>query len=280
MSEPARVPQEDPQEEPPVDGSMVPAPTQPRRKVEFYGMNKNIVITGTVLSLIKIFKYSMNAGIYDNLLTDAANYIQTANNRKPFLKNRSKVILNVFLISGLAITYGFLQKYVSDEKSPEWHTLDSLSTIAAIIVEIIVVYNLTQSKSNHDDLYFFPLKFLSSFLTISTLMGHKRGKNPGKSLLALLLIELIFIVNTSKIGNKLGMILVVFLPFLWDNFQKKKGDSRGGNEEDENTYYVGYNIARVLIFLVCIFYFFGGHKATMKLVKKFSEVNLSAFRRR
>ena len=273
---PAQVAMSEPsisQEEPPVGAPVVPAPTQPRRKVEFYGMNKNVVITGTVLSLIKIFQHSMNSGIYNNSLMNAANYIGASNNRKNFFTNRSKLILNVVLLSGLATTYGLLQKYVSDEKSPEWKTLDSLSTIVAIIIEFFI---LTPSQFK-DNFYHFLMKILSSFVTITTLMGHKRGKNPMKSLLALLFIEMIYIITTSKIGNKMGMIFVVFLPFLWDNFQKKKGDSRGGNKEDENTYYVGYNIARVLVVLILMFFYYRGDKAVMRVINKLPKVNLSGF---
>lgn len=256
----------------------VGTPTQPIKKVEFYGMNKNVVVTGTVLSLIKIFQH--NDQISKGL----------RNNFGKVIRQRESLVGDLAyltaMLGGTAATYSLLQKYVSEEKDSKWRTLDSLSTIVAILFEGILMYNLGRNvklnkKSAIPFQTFFTnnpktLKILSSIFTITTLMGHKRGTNPLNSFLALLFIELIVLVNTLRYdksgqfinmakSNKLGMVLLILLPFLWDHFEKGKS----GKENKASEYYTYVNIARVLLVLLLIFLYFGGGNALKLLLKLF-----------
>lgn len=269
------------QEEPPVG---VPAPTQPRHKVEFYGMNKNVVITGTVLSLLKIFQH--NLPLSQGLKNNFGNFGKVI-----LLKNHFAGVLAylITMFGGTTATYSLLQKYVSGEKSSKWRTLDSLSTIMAIVFEGILLLNLGASpeKWNKNKNSFIPfqtfltnnpktLKILSSIFTITTLMGHKRGTNPLNSFLALLFIELVVLVNTLRFdtlrnSNKYGMVLIILLPFLWDHFEKgKNGKDNGTGKEQENKaseYYTYANIVRVLLVFLIMFLYFGGDKALIFLIR-------------
>ena len=241
-------------------------------------MNKNVVITGTVLSLIKIFQH--NDQIFDGL----------EKNFRKVLKQHS-VADAAFLTTmfvGTTATYSLLQKYVSKEKDSKWQTLDSLSTIAAILFEGILIYNLRRksvSRNNNNNIIPFQtfftnnpktLKILSSIFTITTLMGHKRGTNPLNSFLALLFIELIVLVNTLRFdksgefinmakSSKLGMVLLILLPFLWDHFEKGKNGKE--KENDASKYYTYANITRLLIVFLILFLYFGGDKAFILLIK-------------
>ena len=220
---------------------VVPVPMQPRKKVIFNGMNKNVVITGTVLSLLKIFQH-------DYLLSESLK------------ENISKTKLGTFhsepayfavMLAGIATTHSLLQKYVSDEKDPRWQTLDSLSTILAIVFEAILLLKTDRTKKSNFTKNSLMFKIISSIITITTLLGYKRGINSPKSFLALLFIEVIVLLNSWRFKrlcepNKIGMILITLLPLLWDQFEKGKNDR---DKETASTYYTVFNVMRLIFIL-------------------------------
>lgn len=216
-------------------------------------MNKNVVVTGTVLSLLRIFlqNNAMNDSIKDMLSgIEKSTKKMTKIKTNVMSENYSKV-----LVVGIVVCYSLLQKHVSREKKDVWMTLDSISTIFAILFEIFVAVNLRYAYRT-TSLQNMLMKLFSSVLAIFTLTGHNRGINPNFSMLMMFLIELItFSISSNYTPNFLSMILVVALPFLWDKFEKGK---KGKEQNDDSKYYTVMNASRVVImFLFVIFFYLG-----------------------
>lgn len=214
-------------------------------------MNKNVVVTGTVLSLLRIFL--QNDSMNNSIRTLLSNIEKST---KKMTKIKTNVLTENYskvLVVGIVVCYSLLQKYVSGEKKDVWVTLDSFSTIFAILFEIFIAVSLRYTYKTTPQQNMM-LKLFSSVLAIFTLTGYKRGINPNFSMLIMFLIELItFSISSNYTPNFLSIILAVALPFLWDKFEKAK---QGKEEDGDSKYYTVMNTTRIFtIFFFVIFFY-------------------------
>ena len=225
----------------------MPAPVDGSGSSVLPCMNKKVVITGTALSLLKIFQQSE----YAKEIAEFTYFLGYNKKHGTVTKddgNTNVIIFYFFpMMLGTAITYSFLQHYVSEEKDKRFQTLNSLYTMFSILFQWYLLWNLPSSK------YQWTLQIIGAMFTIFTLSAHKRGINQGYSILPLLLIEAIILIYTL-VSKKIGTILLVLIPFAWDTFEKAKRKQE--NKESEKFTIFNTFLITMLIFILFISPFF------------------------